>query len=67
MHVHHEAFLIHKEGILPTLAEVPVLVLDGNAEFETDQHVFQTHVAKIQDFMLQVAPPAVIDQKAIAL
>jgi len=51
IHQKHEGFLIHKKGILPELKQVPVLRLDCNQEFETDEVAFQKHLDKISDFI----------------
>lgn len=52
-HEYHEKFLLHKENILPSIAAVPVLVLDGNHDFEQDLELFATYVEQIQNFMMQ--------------
>lgn len=51
--IHHcyEQFLMHKDGILPALKQVPVLVLDANQEFEQDVQVLQTYVEQVQQFI----------------
>ncbi len=51
IHQKHEDFLIHKKDILPDLQQVPVLQLDCNQEFESDDKVFQKHLAKVDDFV----------------
>lgn len=53
IHDHHEAFLIHKEGLLPELKNVPVLTLDCNEEFEGNPVKMHELFEKVQDFMLQ--------------
>jgi len=53
IHEHHEAFLIEKSGILPELKEIPVLVLDCNKEFETDENVLKEHFVKVQNFLIK--------------
>lgn len=52
IHEHHEAFLIRKEGLLPSLLGVPVLVLDCNEEFETHAEQFKKHCEQVEEFML---------------
>jgi deoxyguanosine kinase len=52
IHEQHEDFLIKKRGILPTLKDIPVLVLDVSAEFETDTKFMQELADRVQDFIL---------------
>ncbi len=51
LHDKHENWLIHREGIDPTLKDIPVLVIPVNEEFETDRDVQKAHMAKIIDFL----------------
>ena len=51
IHQKHEDFLIHKKGILPELKHVPVLRLDCNQEFETDETAFQKHLDNVYNFV----------------
>lgn len=60
IHNHHEAFLINKEGVLPSIKEVPVLVLDVNKEFENSSTKLHELLEKVQDFMLQTQPMSTI-------
>ncbi len=53
IHEHHENFLIHKEGLLPELKTVPVLILDCNEDFEDNAAKMQELFEKVQDFMLE--------------
>ena len=47
----HEQFLIDKATILPDLLDVPILILDGNQEFERDQKRLYDHVHDIKLFI----------------
>jgi deoxyadenosine/deoxycytidine kinase len=49
----HELLLIKKEGVLPHLKKVPVLVLDCNEDFENDLTLLHKHMQAIQSFMAQ--------------
>lgn len=51
LHAKHEEWLMHKRDIAPYLNSVPVLVLDGNEEFEHDELVQRMHAQKIAEFM----------------
>ncbi len=57
IHEQHEKFLIKKKNILPSLKEVPVLVLDASYEFEKDEEILDEYLNKIQDFMLITHKP----------
>ena len=50
IHARHQEFLLAKQGIAPALADIPVLVLDCNDEFEADAATFNKHVSAVQDF-----------------
>ena len=47
----HQKFLIKKMGILESLKQVPVLVLDCNEEFEQNPAKLDEHLQKLQDFL----------------
>jgi deoxyguanosine kinase len=51
LHKFHEKFLINKIGIFQELKNVPVLVLDGNANFVTDNEIQSGYVKKVEIFM----------------
>ncbi len=51
LHDKHERWLIDKEGVAPSLSDVPALVLDANQEFEGNRHLQQEWVQQIKDFM----------------
>ncbi len=53
IHKRHEMFLIKKEGILPHLKRVPVLVLDCNKEFEQNPAQLHRHMHAIESFLIQ--------------
>ncbi len=47
----HNQFLIEQEGILPELKKVPLLILDCNKEFETDEQELAEHIKKVEQFI----------------
>jgi deoxyadenosine/deoxycytidine kinase len=51
LHTQHEQFLIKKEGILDQLKNVPVLVLDGSLDFESDREHLQNCLDQIDEFL----------------
>lgn len=51
IHDCHEAFLVNKENVLPSIKNVPVLVLDCDKEFESDLEQFAEHAKAVQEFM----------------
>ncbi len=53
LHQKHESWLINKHGIAETLVDVPVLILDGNQEFEQDALVAQDMLDAIRTFIEQ--------------
>lgn len=52
MHDQHERYLLEKENVLDSLKDVPVLILDGNEEFEANLSIQQDHLKKIEEFLL---------------
>lgn len=55
IHDRHEAMLVKKEGILPHLKKVPVLVIDASQEFESNPAQLHRHMHSIQDFIAQTS------------
>jgi deoxyadenosine/deoxycytidine kinase len=53
IHKRHEQFLIKKNGILPHLKRVPVLVLNCDEDFEQNSTQLDEHIQKIQSFLTQ--------------
>ena len=51
LHKRHEEWLIHKKDVASYLDKVPVLVLDGNKEFEQDEELQREHAQRIAEFM----------------
>lgn len=51
LHTKHEEWLINKKEVAPYLYKAPVLIIDGNEEFEHDEHVQRKHAQKIIEFM----------------
>lgn len=49
----HENWLIKKEGILPVLKQVPVLVLACDEDFEHNKDVQEAHIKSIIDFLYE--------------
>ncbi len=64
IHEHHETFLIEKEGLLPELKTVPVLILDCNEEFESNPAKQHELFEQVQNFMLQTQKTAPIANNA---
>ncbi len=56
LHTKHEEWLVEKKGIIPSLAQVPVLVLDCDADFEHDKAEQEKHVEQIGAFVLSQVP-----------
>ncbi|MGC2310920.1 MAG: deoxynucleoside kinase [Candidatus Babeliaceae bacterium] len=59
LHNKHEDWLIHKKGLELDFAQIPVLVLDCNEDFEYDQAVQKKHMEQIADFCAQTCYLAV--------
>lgn len=51
IHECHEDFLINNRDIAPEIKHVPVLVLDCNAEFESNQDKLFEHLARVREFI----------------
>ena len=51
LHQKHDDWLVHKKDILPVLAQTPVLVLDGDLEFESDVAVQRQYADAIVHFL----------------
>lgn len=51
IHEQHEKFLIKKEGVLDQLKHVPVLILDGSIDFESNREYLQDYLDKIDEFL----------------
>ncbi len=51
IHNLHEKFLVNHAEVFEELKKVPVLVLDGNANFLQDTNYFETLVFKVREFM----------------
>ncbi|MBA3751771.1 deoxynucleoside kinase [Candidatus Dependentiae bacterium] len=52
IHTCHEDFLIHKKNMPSHLAQIPVLVIDCNPEFEKEPAEFEKHIEAIEKFMV---------------
>lgn len=50
LHEKHESWLIEKKGVADYIKDVPVLVLECDADFETDIRQQDIHMQKIADF-----------------
>lgn len=48
----HDNFLIDRVDVKPEIKNIPVLILDCDKEFETDEKVLTGHLDKIQQFLL---------------
>ncbi len=54
LHRFHEEWLMEKINIAPNIANVPILVLDGNLDFRSDPAIQQLFVEKIRNFIEEV-------------
>ena len=61
----HDDFLIHKKNVKKEIQDVPVLVLDCNEEFETNEKKLQEHLDRVQQFLFdtQVRMPVKPQEK----
>jgi len=55
LHDKHERWLVSKEGIAPQLADVPVLVIDANVDFEHDAVARKKVIEAVHTFVLPFA------------
>lgn len=62
IHEKHEQFLIEKKNIHPTIANVPVLVLDCNIDIVTDQHKLADYIILVDQFIKQYQKPIDFNQ-----
>ncbi len=67
LHIKHEDWLIHKKDVLGSLINTPVLTLDCNKEFETDQEVQEQQIKIIENFIANIQNPIIKLQKDIQL
>lgn len=51
LHSRHEEWLINKHDVLPSLVDVPVLILDCTKEFETDVAARAVMLTQVQQFI----------------
>lgn len=56
IHDKHEAFLIHKQNIHPSIMHVPVLVLDCNYDIVHDNNKLLQYVELVKDFIKTHSP-----------
>jgi deoxyadenosine/deoxycytidine kinase len=64
IHVRHEDFLIHHKKSILALKNTPVLILNCDEEFQTNETILAQHINAIQNFMhttRQTFKPAVVD------
>jgi len=57
IHDHHERFLIEKEGVFQALQRVPVLILNCDKDFLTDQAVAEGHLEQLRAFFKSSQAP----------
>jgi len=55
IHVRHEQFLIHKETLIQTLKNVPVLILTVDQDFVDHKKVMKQHAIRIEQFMRETS------------
>lgn len=53
IHARHESLLVKKDGVLPQLKRVPVLVLDCSQDFERNPAQMHKHIHAIRTFLMQ--------------
>lgn len=58
IHRKHESWLMEKKGLSAGMEKIPVLILDCNAEFETDLEEQQRHVELVSSYILSCLPNA---------
>lgn len=51
----HREFLIEKKDVLAEIANVPVLIINCDKEFETDAEQLNKHLASVENFLLQTS------------
>lgn len=51
LHNKHEQWLIEKQDVDPLIAQVPVLILSCNADFESDKNQQEMHLESIKNFL----------------
>ncbi len=56
VHEKHERWLVEKEGVAPILKDVPVLILDCDAEFEDNRAEQEKHVEAVGAFVMPYLP-----------
>jgi len=61
IHQKHESWLVEKKDLSAQMKEIPVLVLDCDAEFETDLKEQQGHVESVSSFILSCIPTSQAD------
>lgn len=64
IHEKHESFLLKEKNKNPYIAITPVLILDCNQEFETDEKTLKEHLHKVKEFIAktqQTFKPATLD------
>ena len=59
LHSRHEDWLISQKEVSPYLANIPILVLDCNEEFETNMTIQKQHIRRVQEFIDQQIIPFV--------
>ena len=52
IHEKHEQFLVEKKSLIPDIKNAPVLTLDCNQEFETDEAQLKRHFVKLEEFLM---------------
>jgi deoxyadenosine/deoxycytidine kinase len=63
----HDHFLLDKEGVIPELEMIPVLILDGNKPFDTCDNLFNEYCDQIEEFMHKTHIPVVAREHQITL
>ncbi len=56
LHQKHENWLVEKKGIAPSIAQIPVLVLECDADFERNKAEQEKHVEQVGAFVISHLP-----------
>ncbi len=59
LHEKHDKWLVHKQGVADNIKDVPVLVLECNADFEYNKKEQEKHIEQIISFVMAYMPDQV--------
>lgn len=55
LHRYHEEWLLEKKNVPTSLRTIPVLILDGELDFESDAHIQQDFIKRIRAFITMLS------------